>query len=197
MRAALIWAAVLAAIAVPLVAAGFSPLLQYRQPVYIVAGFAGIVGLGVMLLQPLLVTGILPGLEGFRGRRVHRIVGVALLGTVIVHVGGLWIFSPPDVVDALLLRSPTPFSVWGVLAMWAVFAAAVLALIRRRLRLRVWRISHSGLVSVAVAGTIVHTLLIQGTMEPITKVLLCTAVGVVLAVVLMRLRAWEKGRALR
>ncbi|OAN78871.1 ferric reductase [Jannaschia sp. EhC01] len=193
MRAALIWGALVTAIAVPLLAAGSSPLLQYRQPVYIIAGFAGILGLGMMLIQPLLVAGVLPGLARFRGRRVHRVIGFVLVASVAVHVAGLWIFSPPDVVDALLLRSPTPFSIWGVLAMWAIFAAAGLALIRRRLRLRVWRMGHSGLVSVAAAGTILHTVLIQGTMETTTKVALCMLVAGTLAAVLVRLRAWERG----
>lgn len=190
MRAALIWTGVLIAIGVPLVAAGFSPLLQWRQPIYIIAGFAGIAGLGLMLVQPLLAAGVLPGLERFRGRRAHRVLGAGLIAAVLLHVAGLWIFSPPDVVDALLLRSPTPFSVWGVLAMWALFAAALLAVFRTRLRLRVWRLSHSALVTLAVAGTVLHTLLIQGTMEPLTKALLCAVVLMVLAAVLIRQRPW-------
>ncbi len=193
MRADLIWAGLVAAIALPLVAAGFSPLLEWRQPIYIIAGFAGIAGLGLMLAQPLLVAGIMPGLERFKGPRVHRVVGVLLVLAIVVHVVGLWIFSPPDVVDALLLRSPTPFSVWGVLAMWAVFAAALLAVLRRRLRLRVWRMGHSGLVSIAVVGTVLHTILIQGTMESITKFVLCGLVLGALALVLARLRPWQKG----
>lgn len=193
MRVVLIWAALIAAVAVPLVAAGFSPLLQYRQPVYIIAGFAGILGLAIMLVQPLLAAGLLPGLERFRGRRVHRAIGAILVATIVVHVGGLWIFSPPDVVDALLLRSPTPFSVWGVLAMWAVFVAAALVMARRRLRLRVWRVSHSAVVSVAVASTVAHTVLIQGTMEAVTKLVLCGLVVAALVFVLSRLRPWEKG----
>lgn len=190
MRAPLIWSGVLVAIVGPLVAAGFSPLLQWRQPIYIIAGFAGIAGLGLMLVQPLLAAGVLPGLERFRGRRVHRFLGAGLIAAVLVHVVGLWIFSPPDVVDALLLRSPTPFSIWGVLAMWTLFAAALLAVFRTRLRLRTWRMSHSALVAVAIAGTVLHTLLIQGTMEPITKVMLCGLVVIVLAAVLIRQRPW-------
>ena len=189
----MIWAAVGLAVAAPLVAAGFSPLLQYRQPIYVVAGFAGIAGLCLMLVQPLLAAGLLPGIDRFRGRRVHRFVGVALVASVVLHIVGLWILSPPDVVDVLLLRSPTPFSVWGVLAMWAVFGAALLAVFRRRLRLRVWRAGHSALVSVAVSGTILHALLIDGTMEPVTKVALCGIVAVALAVVLIRLKPWRKG----
>jgi hypothetical protein len=47
-----------------------------------------------------------------------------LVVAVVVHVGGLWITSPPDMIDALLLTSPTPFSAFGVIAMWAIFAVA-------------------------------------------------------------------------
>ena len=63
MRATLIWAALAAAFCVPIAAAAASPLLAWRGPVYIVAGFAGILALGLMLVQPLLVGGYLPGLS--------------------------------------------------------------------------------------------------------------------------------------
>ena len=63
----LIWVALAAAICVPIVAAAASPLLAWRGPVYILAGFAGIIALGVMLVQPLLIGGYLPGLSGRMG----------------------------------------------------------------------------------------------------------------------------------
>jgi len=193
-RALLIWLAVAVAILVPLAFAAASPLLQWRQPVYILAGFAGIAGLSLMLLQPLLAAGLLPGLTGMRGRKVHLYTGLALVAAVMLHVGGLWIASPPDVVDALLFRSPTPFSVWGVTAMWAVFAAALLALFRRRLRLppRIWRRAHTVLVLVIVMGTVIHALLIEGTMEWLTKVALCLAVLIVTGKVILDLKAWAR-----
>ncbi|MEM8632224.1 MAG: ferric reductase-like transmembrane domain-containing protein [Pseudomonadota bacterium] len=193
LRAAAIWALVVCAIAVPLIFAAFSPQLAWRQPVYIAAGFAGIVGLALMLLQPLLAGGILPGLPTGRGRRVHRWVGGALVVAVVLHVGFLWITSPPDVVDVVLFRSPTPFSVWGAVAMWAIFAAAALAALRKRLHLapRIFRRAHSALVSVAVVGTVVHALLIQGTMETVSKVLLCVFVVAATGKVIFDLRAWK------
>src|SRR5688572_13755330 len=104
-RVALIWVALAAAVCVPIAAAAVSPLLEWRGPVYILAGFAGIAGLGVMLFQPLLIGGYLPGLSGHIGRRVHRWIGGALVAAVVIHVGGLWITSPPDMVDALLFAS--------------------------------------------------------------------------------------------
>ena len=177
-RVILIWAALAAAIGVPLALAATSDLLEWRGPVYIVAGFAGIIALGLLLVQPLLIGGYLPGLSAYRGRGAHRWIGGALIVAVVVHVGGLWITSPPDMVDALLLVSPTPFSPFGVIAMWAIFAVALLAALRRRLGLRprTWRIAHMSLAVVIVAGSVVHGMLIEGTMETVSKVALCALV---------------------
>ncbi len=187
-----IWAALAAALVVPIAAAAVSPLLAWREPVYIAAGFAGVIAMSLLLMQPLLAGGYLPGLAGLRGRRVHRFVGGALVVSVVLHVACLWITSPPDVVDALLFASPTPFSAWGVIAMWAVFAAALLAALRRRLRLspQVWRLAHTGLAAVVVAGSIVHALLIEGTMETVSKVVLCAIVMLATVKVLADLRVW-------
>jgi len=170
------WPLVLLLTLVPLGIAANSPLLAWREPVYIVAGFAGVVGLALLLIQPLLILNALPGLSAMRTRKLHRLVGVALLVAVLVHVGGLWVTSPPDVVDALLLRSPTLFSVWGVAAMWAVFATAALAFYRRKLGPRRWRLAHVSLAVVIVLGTTIHALLIEGTMGTVSKAVLCLAV---------------------
>ncbi|WP_420010718.1 ferric reductase-like transmembrane domain-containing protein [Tateyamaria sp.] len=142
MRALLTWAALITAIAVPLAVAATSPLLAWRQPIYIAAGFAGVIALALLLIQPLLAAGHLPGPNPRRARKIHRWVGATLVAAVFIHVGGLWITSPGDVIDALTFTSPTPFSAWGVIAMWAVFAAAVLAIFRKKLRLSLWRALH-------------------------------------------------------
>ncbi|WP_246054846.1 ferric reductase-like transmembrane domain-containing protein [Paracoccus gahaiensis] len=177
-RAGLVWAGLLVALIVPVLAAAASPLLAWRDPVYILAGLAGVLGLALLLVQPLLAGGMLPGVSLARSRRAHRWIGGGLVAAVVIHVAALWITSPPDVVDALLFRSPTSFSVWGVIAMWAVFAAALLAASRRRLRLRpsTWRRAHTALAAVIVLGTVLHALLIQGTMETVSKILLCALV---------------------
>jgi predicted ferric reductase len=194
LRAALIWAALALALGVPVAAAAASDLLAWRGPVYIAAGFAGILGLGLMLVQPLLVGGYLPGLAAYRGRRLHRLIGALLVVLVLVHVGGLWITSPPDVVDALLFTSPTPFSAWGVIAMWAVFAAALLAALRRPLRLRprLWRIAHTLLAAIIVGTTVAHGLLIEGTMETVSKVALSALVLIATVKVMADLRVWAR-----
>jgi predicted ferric reductase len=177
-KVTLIWAALAAAICVPIAFAAASPLLAYRGPVYILAGFAGMIALGLVLVQPLLIGGYLPPLSAYRGRRAHHWIGGALLVAVVVHVVGLWFTSPPDMIDALTFSSPTPFSPFGVIAMWAIFAVALLAALRRRLglRLRTWRIAHIPLAIVIVIGSVVHCLLIEGTMETVSKAALCAIV---------------------
>jgi MYXO-CTERM domain-containing protein len=191
-RATLIWALLAAAVLVPIAAAAASPLLEWRGPVYILAGFAGITALGLLLVQPLLIAGYLPGLPAYRGRRAHHWIGGALVVMVVVHVGGLWITSPPDMIDALLLTSPTPFSPFGVIAMWAIFAVALLALLRRRLRPRTWRIAHMSLAVVIVVGSVVHGMLVEGTMETMSKAALCALVLVAAIKVMADLRVWRK-----
>ena len=190
-KASLIWAALAAAIGVPIALAATSDLLAYRGPVYIIAGFAGMIALGLVLVQPLLIAGYLPGLQAFHGRRVHRWTGGALVVLVVVHVGGLWITSPPDMIDALTYTSPTPFSPFGVTAMWAIFAVAVLAALRRRLGLRTWRIAHMSLAVVIVAGSVVHGMLVEGTMETMSKASLCALVLATAIKVMVDLRVWR------
>ncbi len=174
-RAVLIWAALAVAVVAPLAIAAASPLLAWREPIYIAAGFAGVVAMALLLLQPLLAGGRPPGRDGRRGRGGHGWGGAGLGAAVAIHVAGLWATSPPDVVDALLFRSPTPFAVWGVVAMWAAFAAALLAVFRRRLRLSpaVWRVLHLSCALLVVVGGVVHALLIEGTMGTISKAALC------------------------
>jgi len=195
----LIWVALAAAVGVPIAFAALSPLLTWRGPVYILAGFAGIIALGLVLVQPLLIGGYLPGLSACRGRRAHHWIGGTLVVAVVIHVGGLWITSPPDMIDALLFSSPTPFSSWGVIAMWAIFAVAMIAALRRRLglRARTWRIVHMPLAIVIVAGSVVHAILIEGTMETISKAALCALVLAAAIKVMTDLRVWRKRGTLR
>lgn len=183
-----------AAIGIPIAAALASPLLAWRGPIYILAGLAGIVALGALLFQPLLIRGDLPGLSGGKARRVHRWVGGTLVVALVIHVVGLWITSPPDMIDALLFASPTPFSPWGVIAMWAIFATALLAVFRRRLglRLRTWRIAHMLLAIVIVVGSVVHAMLIEGTMETMSKAALCALVVAATLRVVADVRRWRK-----
>lgn len=184
-----VWAVVIVAMVAPIAFATTSPLLAWRDPIYIASGFAGIAALSLLLLQPMLAAGLLPGPSLYRARRLHRIVGIALILSVCAHVFGLWITSPPDVVDALLFMSPTPFSAWGVIAMWAMFLAAAVALLRRRIRLgpKAWRRLHIALAAIVVIGSVVHALRVEGTMESVSKIALCLGVCVTAILSIRRL----------
>ena len=199
-RRVLIWVVLAAAICVPLAFAMTSDQLAWRGPIYILAGFAGIIALSLVLVQPVLIAGYLPGLAAYRGRRVHHWIGGALVMAVALHVGGLWITSPPDMIDALTFTSPTPFSPFGVIAMWAIFAVAFLAVFRRRLGPRAWRIAHMLLAAIIVVGGVVHAMLVEGTMEMISKAALCTLVlaatiKVMVDLWVRRKRAMSRGQA--
>ena len=195
-RGALVWGGVAAAVGVPVALAAGSELLAWRGPVYVAGGFAGIAALSIVLVQPLLIGGHLAGVPGRRG---HVWLGGALVVAVLVHVGALWLTSPPDMMDALMLASPTPFSVFGVVAMWAVFGVAVLAGFRRRLalRARTWRLAHMALAVVIVGGGVVHALLIEGAMETVSKAVLCGLAVVATVVVMAERRVWRWRAAAR
>ncbi len=76
--------------------------------------------------------------------------------------------------------------------MWAAFAAALLAALRRPLRIepRLWRLGHTGLVVLVVLGGVVHALLIEGTMGSVSKLVLCALLIGATAIALFDLRAW-------
>jgi hypothetical protein len=192
MRSALIWAALAAAICVPMAAAAASPLLEWRDAIYILAGFAGIIALALLLVQPLLIGGYLPGPSAYRARRAHHWVGGTLEVAVVIHVAGLWFTSPPDMIDALTFTSPTPFSPFGVIAMWAIFAVALLAAFRRQLRLRTFRTAHMGLAVIIVVGSVIHAMLVEGTMETMSKAALCALV--IVAAIKVMVDLWRRQR---
>ncbi|MET0742741.1 MAG: ferric reductase-like transmembrane domain-containing protein [Microvirga sp.] len=195
----LAWGGAAAIMIVPVAVAAFSPYLASRNTPYIVGGFAGIICLSFLFLQPLLPTGYLAGSEGPAGRRWHRRLGVAIAAAVALHVSGLYLASPEDTIDALLLVSPTSFSVYGVTAMWGVVATVILVLLRRRLGLRhsVWRLIHNGLAAIVVVATVTHALEIEGAMEPASKWILCIAVVAATGVALLDLRLVRPLRAWR
>ena len=73
-----------------------------------------------------------------------------------------------------------------------IFAVALLAAFRRRLRPRTWRIAHTLLAVVIVAGSAVHAILIEGTMETVSKAVLCALVLAAAIKVMTDLRVWRK-----
>ena len=63
--------------------------------------------------------------------------------------------------------------------MWALIATGILAVWRHRWRLspRMWRCVHVVLAGLIVGGTVAHVMLIEGTMEITSKVILCLLVS--------------------
>lgn len=172
---------------IPVLIAAVNPLLAGRGTAYIAGGMAGVIALPLLLFQPLLAARLLPGVGMQLSRRLHHWVGSTLVGLVAVHVTGLYIASPMDALDALLLVSPTPFSVYGVIAMWTVAATCVLVLLRRKipLRPRNWSFLHNSLGAVIAVATVIHALMIDGAMGPASKAILCGAVLVCVGIVVI------------
>lgn len=158
--------------------AAVNPLQQSRNPAYIAGGLAGILALAMLLAQPLLAAGYLPGMRSLHSRRVHRWMGSVIVVAVALHIVGLYVTSPDDMTDAMLLVAPTPFSVYGVIGLWSVALTAFLVVIRNRLSVRpsVWNIIHNILALVVVVASVVHALMIEGAMGTVSKWFLCTAI---------------------
>lgn len=186
----LVWIALASAIIVPVVIAATSPLLAGRDFAYIVSGIAGAAALALLLLQPLLASGYLPGLHVMIERRLHRWIGSAIVAAVLLHIAGLYVTSPQDTIDALLLMSPTLFSIFGVIGLWGLILTAVIVAARARigLRYRAWRMLHNGIAIVIVVSSVVHAWMIEGTMGNLSKVILCICVLLATAIVVFHLR---------
>ncbi|WP_245882637.1 ferric reductase-like transmembrane domain-containing protein [Yoonia sediminilitoris] len=184
-------------IVVPVAIAASSPYLPSRNAAYVVAGFAGIVCLGLFLLQPLLGAGYLPGVQPWQARKWHRFLGTGIALCVALHVGGLYLTSPPDTMDALVLASPTPFSVFGVTAMWGIILTLMLVAGRRRLGLRypAWHVVHNLLALIVVTSTVIHAVQIDGTMGTVSKWVLCVAVLAATCTALVDVRLLRRRRA--
>ncbi|MBO9472238.1 ferric reductase [Shimia sp. R10_1] len=189
-KTALVWGALALLMLAPLLIASQSPYLAYRNLAYILAGFAGIIALLLLFVQPLLAAGHLPGLRPRTSRLWHRATGSLILIAVAVHIGGLYLTSPPDTLDTLLLVAPTPFSVYGAIACYGLVITALLVTLRQRLPLRYlhWSILHNTLALLIVISTVMHALLIEGTMGPLSKWLTCGAVLLVTSWVLWDIR---------
>jgi predicted ferric reductase len=189
----LVWGLVAACILVPVGIAAANPLQASRDALWIIGGMAGIVALALLFVQPLLAAGYLPGAPVSAGRRWHRLVGTFIIVTVGLHIGGLYLSSPEDIADALLLVAPTPFSVYGVVGLCGVVLTAILVAVKSRsgLRYAAWRILHNALALVVVVSSIVHALLIEGAMGNVSKAILCALVFAATVIVLFRVHVMK------
>lgn len=176
-RRRIAWLVIAAVAIIPVVAAALSPLQRGREFLWVVGGMAGVAALSLLFVQPLLTATAPVLMQPARGLGWHRWGGIAIVSAVALHVGALYAYSPEDVMDALFLVAPTPFSLYGVIGLWCVILTGVLAAARRRLRLghRRWRIAHSVLAVAIVSATAVHAVLIEGAMEEISKLAICLA----------------------
>ncbi len=172
----LAWVAAAVVAAWPIGAALASPLLPSRDLIWVVGGMAGVVALSLLLVQPLLAIEVGTG-AARRWRRWHGAVGLLIGAAIVLHVGALYATSPDDITDALLLVAPTPFSLYGVIGLWATVVTIALALARRILRLpfRPWRMVHSLLALVIVAASASHAWMIDGAMEGLSKTIVVLA----------------------
>lgn len=188
-RNILIWLGLFALMAFPVIRAISNPYLPFRETSYIIAGFAGIFCLSIFVLQPLLATRRIP-LHPFRARRLHRIVGICVLSLTIIHVAGLFVTNSDDVIDVFMLRAPTTFSIFGVIAFWGIILTGLIATLRHSLPSFIWRKTHQTLSCIVISATIIHALQIQGAMEPISKWIICLAAILSTVVALI----WQKQR---
>jgi hypothetical protein len=160
----------------PAAAALASPLQVGRDAGWVLGAVAGAVALSLLAVQAALPTPWLDGVLARPWSALHRAVGLAVAAVVLAHMAGLYLSSPDDVRDALLLRAPT-YSRLGVLSAWTVGLSIALALARRRLGLTYsdWQILHSALAVAIVTTAVGHTVMIRGTLDGPAELLACGA----------------------
>jgi predicted ferric reductase len=187
-RSVVAWGLLAVCVLIPVGIAATNPLQASRDALWIAGGMAGVLALALLLLQPLLAAGALPGPTVPTARRWHRWLGATVVALTGLHIVGLYLSSPEDIADALLLVAPTPFSVYGVIGLGGVVLTAALVAFRSRLGLRhaSWRMLHNGLALIVVMSSIAHALLIEGAMGTVSKAVLCGLVLSVTVAVLVR-----------
>jgi predicted ferric reductase len=95
--------------------------------------------------------------------RLHRYLGLLVLGLVLAHVAMVVLPDPRGGIALLDLAHAPPGMRSATIATIALVLLAVTALLRRRLRLPYgfWRIVHVVLAATALAGVAVHVLLLD------------------------------------
>lgn len=196
-RGWLAWLGVAGAMTVPVALAVASPYLAYRNPAYILGGFAGIVCLALLLIQPLLAAGYLPGLSPVQARRWHRRAGVgdrAVRGDPCRRP----VRDQPARHDrrAVAGRADPVLGLRGGGDVEPLPGRRLVPL-RRRTRLgpRGWSLLHNLLALVVVVATALHAVQIEGAMEPVSKTALCGLVLIATAAALIDVRLLRQRRS--
>lgn len=174
-----------ALVLLPTVLAALSPLQGGRTAVWVLGTLAGVLALSLVVVQVLLPTGWLNALVG-QHLGWHRILGISITGLVLAHIIGLYLYSPDDIGDALILAAPT-YSRLGVLSFWCLLLSVMLAFARHKLRLADadWRTLHSALAAAIVGTAVAHTLLLQGTLDGFAEGLLCGSATVAVSMAIV------------
>jgi predicted ferric reductase len=178
----------LAFVILPVLLAALHPLQAGREPLWVWGTLAGVLALSLIVIQVLLPTGWLNLALGEQNWRWHRILGISVTGLVFAHILGLYLYSPDDIGDALVLAAPT-YSRLGMLSLGCLVLTVALALMRHRLPLTLsdWQIFHSVLAMAVVGTAVAHVLLLQGTLDGFAEGLLC---GSAVVAVLMAVGYW-------
>lgn len=175
MSALVNWALIIFLVGVPVLVAVFSPLLDSREAIYRVGGLAGVAALALLLIQPLLAIGYFKTISRIRQRRMHLWTGALLVLAVFMHIYALYLTSPDDMMDALFLRSATPFSIYGFIGMMGIVLITILVTLRKKINIpfKWWKVLHATVGVLVVLASVVHALWIQGTMGTVSKWMLC------------------------
>lgn len=172
----------------PILLAALSPLQVGRTAPWVLGTLAGVLALRLLVVQVLLPTGWLNSIMGEHNLGWHRLLGISITGLTLAHILGLYIYSPDDIGDALVLAAPT-YSRLGVLSAGCLLLSVGLEVTRRQLQLAEadWKIFHS-VLAVAVVGTAVaHTVLLQGRLDGLAEGLVC---GSAVVAVFMAIAHW-------
>jgi len=107
-KATLIWAALVGVVCVPIALASTSSLLEWRGPIYILAGFSDISGLGLLLFQPLLREYWLRDLQGGKFDSVEALAASVKLHPKVVRKELRYAFLAPSITEAILTGEQPP-----------------------------------------------------------------------------------------
>lgn len=162
MSRAVVLGAVAAVGAVPLTVALSDAHLRDAPLLMVVSTATAALAVAALALQPWLAA------LGPRAARLrdHTVLGVVAVGLVLVHIGALVVTEPDDALFALSWNGPTRARM-ALLATLLLLAAAVLGILRRRLRWDAasWRILHGALAALAVALGVGHAVLTDGALD--------------------------------